>query len=106
METIVTNIKKHKYDVYIGRAGKGRDGYFGNPHPIGFCKICKRKHDREDCLKEYKRYFWERINSDNEFLERVRNLEGKILGCFCKPENCHGDIIVSWLNAGMPIRNN
>lgn len=29
--TRVVNIRKEAYDVYIGRAGKGQDGYFGNP---------------------------------------------------------------------------
>ncbi len=29
--TRVVNIRKKAYDVYIGRAGKGQDGYFGNP---------------------------------------------------------------------------
>ena len=31
MKTRVVNIKEEKYDVYIGRAGRGQDGYFGNP---------------------------------------------------------------------------
>lgn len=27
MKTTVVNLYKHPYDVYIGRAGKGQDGY-------------------------------------------------------------------------------
>ena len=34
MDTTVVNLFKNKYDVYIGRAGKGQDGYFGNPFPL------------------------------------------------------------------------
>lgn len=29
--TRVVNIRKESCDVYIGRAGQGKDGYFGNP---------------------------------------------------------------------------
>lgn len=29
--TRVVNIRKETCDVYIGRAGYGKDGYFGNP---------------------------------------------------------------------------
>lgn len=29
--TKVVNIRKDDNDVYIGRAGKGQEGYFGNP---------------------------------------------------------------------------
>lgn len=35
-ETTVVNIKTDSYDVYIGRAGHGHSGYFGNPFNIGF----------------------------------------------------------------------
>ena len=27
----MVNIRKESCDVYIGRAGQGKDGYFGNP---------------------------------------------------------------------------
>lgn len=96
--TKVVNIKENNYDSYIGRAGRGRDGYYGNPHPIGYCKLCKRIHDREDSLKEYRIYFNERIEKDVMFKANILLLKGQTLGCFCKPQNCHGDIIADYLN--------
>ena len=33
--TRVVNIREEDYDVYIGRAGRGMDGYFGNPFRLG-----------------------------------------------------------------------
>ncbi|GHV10010.1 hypothetical protein FACS1894162_2160 [Bacteroidia bacterium] len=33
--TKVVNIKNSRCDVYIGRAGRGQDGYFGNPFRLG-----------------------------------------------------------------------
>lgn len=95
--TKVVNLAQEKYDVYIGRAGKGQDGYFGNPHPVGFCRICKCIHDRAEALKEYGDYFYQRIRSDKDFLNKIMDLQGKVLGCFCKPKDCHGDIIVDFL---------
>ena len=29
--------------------------------------------------------------------EGNEKLKGKVLGCYCKPEACHGDIIVDFL---------
>lgn len=96
--TTVVNLYKELYDIYIGRSGKGKDGYFGNPHPIGFCKMCDCIHDRETSILAFNVYFNKRIKSDSEFVRRLQELKGKRLGCFCKPNNsCHGDIIVEYL---------
>lgn len=99
MPTTVVNFLREPYDEYIGRAGKGKDGYFGNPHPIGYCYLCKRTHDREDAIQEFKKYFYERVNKDLGFMIRVLELKGKTLGCFCKPLSCHGDVIAEWLDS-------
>ena|SRR3982751_3173289 len=73
-------------DVYIGRAGKGFDGYFGNP-------FTTKSASRSTVLKDYHLYVYSRIKSDPEFRERVLGLYGKRLFCFCKPKPCHGDIL-------------
>ena len=86
MNTKVVNKRKDKFDIYIGRPSK-----FGNPFIIG------KDGTREEAIEKYKQYFYERIKTDSEFKQEVLKLEGKTLGCFCKPATCHGDIIVSWL---------
>lgn len=96
--TTVVNCRCSKYDVYIGRAGKGQSGEFGNPHIIGYCPICKKTHDREDCIDAFKIDFLKRMENDIEFRTKVLALKDKVLGCFCKPAKCHGDIIVTYLN--------
>lgn len=99
--TQVVNVQKtRKPYTYIGRAGKGKDGYFGNPFSI------KSEKDRDSVIQQYKRYLWNRVNNDPEFRERLWALKGQTLGCFCKPHACHGDIIVSWIEAGGPYRVN
>lgn len=96
--TRVVNIHHdHDFDVYIGRAGHGFDGYFGNPH-------------RREPLLSFAAYFYNRIREDAEFRDRVSLLRGKTLGCFCRPHEgfqrqllCHGQIIAAWLDGCDPL---
>ena len=90
--TRVVNIHKEAYDVYIGRAGKGQDGYFGNPFRL------KQDMDRGGTLAGFREYFYRRLANDAEYRRRVHELQGKTLGCFCKPHPCHGDIIKEYLD--------
>jgi Domain of unknown function (DUF4326) len=92
MQTVVVNIYKEQFDAYIGRAGQGEDGYFGNPFRMA------NEISREDTVEKFQRYFTARIEKDVEFRRRVLALKGKRLGCFCKPQACHGDVIADWLN--------
>lgn len=91
-KTTVVNLYKEDYDVYIGMAGKGKDGYFGNPFTL------VQADDRGFVLARYKEYFYERIGRDAEFKRRVEELKGLRLGCFCFPKKCHGDVIAEYLN--------
>lgn len=99
MTTVVNLRRGEQYDVYIGRAGRGQDGYFGNPYAVGQrCLRCWRIHATPgDTLPCFRDYFNERVLKDASFRERVRGLAGKRLGCFCKPGPCHGDVIVEYL---------
>jgi len=76
--TWVVNLRKDRYDVYVGRAGRGEDGYFGNPFPLG-------EQSRGATIERYRGYFLNRLRTDEQFARRVRALKGKTLGCFCKP---------------------
>ena len=96
MQTIVVNIYKEPFNVYIGRGGRGEDGYFGNPFRM------EHGTRRADAIEKFQKYFTERIEKDSEFRRRVLELKGKKLGCFCKPKACHGDVIAEWLNKMEP----
>ena len=83
--------------VYIGRPGKGQDGYFGNPFPL------KKGTPRGSTLSQYMEWAKNRFLTDKEFAERVQALRGKKLVCFCAPPEgleasldgaiCHGQIL-------------
>lgn len=91
--TRVINIKSgYSYDIYIGRQGKDQDGYFGNPYVIN------ARRNRDDCIEAFISYFYNRLENDPDFKINVERLRGKTLGCFCKPQRCHGDIIAQWLD--------
>lgn len=90
--TEVVNIRYAACDVYIGRAGRGEDGYFGNPFRL------LSGMSRGATLDRYRSYFYGRLRTDPEFRQRIHALKGKRLGCFCKPYPCHRDIIKEYLN--------
>ncbi len=90
-KTKVVNIALgHRYDIYIGRAGKGQDGYFGNPFRLA------PGEPRGASLEKYRVYFYNRLETDKRC---VHALKGMTLGCFCKPHPCHGDIIAEYLDS-------
>lgn len=96
--TKVVNLKFEPYEVYIGRAGHGKDGYFGNPHPVDrYCSLCRTIHNRTEAIAAFKVDFYSRIEHDSQYKQRILALKDKTLGCFCKPGKCHGDIIVEYL---------
>jgi len=78
MEKVV-HCKKGHHDVYIGRPSK-----WGNPFIIG------KDGTREEVIRKYENY----ILGFPELLEQLSELKGKVLGCWCRPEACHGDVLI------------
>lgn len=94
---MIINIRTNPNVVYtyIGRAGHGLDGYFGNPVVPGIrCPQCRLVHGAPGstiaCFELYARA---RLAADPVYAARVRELHGKVLGCFCSPRPCHGHVL-------------
>jgi Domain of unknown function (DUF4326) len=88
MTTRVVNCKggNRNYDVYSGRWNYQirESSKWRNPFPA-------KKYGREKCIEMYREYIMNRP----ELLSLIPiELKGKVLGCWCKPEKCHGDILV------------
>lgn len=104
--TTIHNLYQEKMqdgDVYIGRPGRGQDGYFGNPIVVGrVCLVCQQTHTTGgDTLPCYRRWLWQKLKTDSVYKSRVKGLIDSRLFCFCKPKPCHGDILIKaieWLN--------
>ena len=54
--------------------------------------------DREEVIRKYK-YDFDYEKFPNKAKSEVCKLAGKRLGCFCKPQACHGDVLVDFLNS-------
>jgi hypothetical protein len=82
-------------NVYIGRGGvvfidnkrfPSRDSKWANPYKI------TRDISRGEVLQLYREYIISKIQRENLYAE-LRGLRGKNLGCWCAPEQCHGNIL-------------
>ena len=84
--TLVVNKRFHvatANDVYIGRPSM-----VGNPFAIG------PYGNREEVIAKFEHHARERIKTDKVFREYVKGLHGRTLVCWCKPQACHGDVLV------------
>ncbi len=88
--TKLVHCKREKFDVYIGRKTRDMPGsIWGNPYIVG------KDGTREEVIEKYKEY----ILSKPELLAQLESLRGKILGCWCSPQACHGDVLIELLNS-------
>ena len=62
---------------------------WGNPY--GYDK--KSRNSLKKCLERYE----EHIRRNPDLFNALTELEGKELGCWCKPSPCHGDILIKLL---------
>jgi len=82
----VVHCKKSPYDVYIGRPGKWGNPYSHKPGTQAKFLVASR----EEAIAAYEEYL---LNSP-ELMAALPELKGKVLGCWCKPLSCHGDILL------------
>lgn len=84
-ETYVVNIKHNpNYDVFIGRPS-----VWGNPYRIG------PNGTREEVIELYRKRL---LRCKALLLKCKTELRGKVLGCYCKPLPCHGDVLAEIAN--------
>jgi hypothetical protein len=86
IKTCVVHCTKSSFDVYIGRrSGKFKeDSIWHNPCRIG------KDGTRQEVIAKYRSY----ILGRPDLLALLPTLKGKVLGCWCKPDACHGDVLV------------
>jgi len=84
VKTTVVNINNSEHEVYIGRPSK-----YGNPYRIG------KNGTRLEVIIKFKEW----LLGNKELMNDIMELDGKILGCHCKPQRCHGDILVEVIEA-------
>jgi hypothetical protein len=78
-KTRVVDCRREHYDILIDRRTK-----WGNPYHIG------KDGTREEVIAKYR----ERLICSPHLMGALHELKGKTLGCWCKPQACHGDVLV------------
>jgi len=88
----VVHFKKEPYDIYIGRPSE-----WGNPFSHKENTIARfRVNSLDEALASYENW----VYSQPELILKIRKeLKGKILGCWCSPSRCHGDILAHIANS-------
>ena len=72
-------------NVYIGREnGKCKASVWANRH-----KLKDHNYDRDKVIE----LFRTDIMNDDESLQNIPDLKGKVLGCWCSPGRCHGEVL-------------
>lgn len=82
--TRVVHCKREPYDVYIGRGSK-----WGNPFKIGI------DGTRAEVIVKYCDY----IATQPHLLAALPEIKGNVLGCWCHPHACHGDVLAELADA-------
>jgi hypothetical protein len=86
MTTVVkVNRRNPNFTVYIGRQWAGLEqSKWHNPY-----HLYQYNNDRELVLKKYEHY----VRVHPELMKALPELVDQVLGCWCKPLSCHGDVL-------------
>ena len=79
----VVHCKRDRFDVYIGRPSK-----WGNPFVIG------RDGTREEVIAKYEAW----LRTQPHLVVALPELRRKVLGCWCSPQRCHGEVLARLAN--------
>lgn len=89
MPARVVHLKKEPYDIRIDRTTK-----WGNPF------VVNKDGTRKEVIAKYR--IW--LRTQPLLLKDIHELEGKVLGCWCKPKPCHGDVLAELANDREQVR--
>ena len=79
----VVNMRDEEYDVRIDRST-----ILGNPYKIG------KDGTRKEVIEKYRKRLWECIQLVDKLNKLAEMPDDTILGCWCKPKECHGDVLI------------
>ncbi len=81
--TRVVHCKREKYDIYIGRPTQ-----WGNPFTLS------TGESRAEVIAKYREW----LLRHPLLMAQIPTLRGKVLGCWCHPKACHGDVLAELAN--------
>lgn len=93
MTTTAVNVRVQDFDVYVGRAAlRARDprchvaSEWANPYRV--------QESIGETLDRYSDWLDRKLADDPAATGRLLSLRGKRLGCWCKPNPCHADVLI------------
>ncbi len=85
MKNCVVHVRHSNFDVYVGRRCKEFPrSMWANPFKIG------RYGTRKEVISRYEQY----VRNKPELMAALPELRNKVLGCWCAPLPCHGEVLV------------
>lgn len=86
MTTRVVHCRREPYDVYIGRPSIWGNPWSSKPSVIARYHVATRL----EAIEAFEKW----LRSNPQIMSKAKHeLRGKVLGCFCVPRPCHGDVL-------------
>ena len=89
--TVVANMRNGGDEALISWAKENghfqridRNSQWGNPYELG------KDGDRDTVCESYMYYFKKKLSLHQQLMD----IKGKVLGCWCYPERCHGNYLI------------
>lgn len=87
-----------KNHIYIGRdmsfyVKGAKCSIWHNPYPVKKPNKVYKNNKKHYTLDESLQLFREYVENSQTLLNRLCELNGKVLGCWCRPGRCHGDVL-------------
>lgn len=77
--TTVVHVHTDPFDIYIGGTSR-----WGNPYAVG-------PYTRSEAIDLYSTY----LMSRPDLVRALPELRDKVLGCWCAPKPCHGNLLAT-----------
>jgi hypothetical protein len=95
MTTKIVHCMRDKYDVYIGRYNARYNlpaSKWASPFPL------PKLHSESERYESVSKYWgWILLPEQKYLIHSLPELNDKILGCWCAPRLCHGDVLIELL---------
>jgi hypothetical protein len=96
MSTTVVNVRRDAEAVRVAinagiyvYVGRGRGSIWGNPFTWKPGTLAEFLVSKDEVLTRYEEW----LRAQPHLMAQIGTLAGKVLGCWCKPAPCHGDIL-------------
>jgi hypothetical protein len=97
MTATVVNKRARGFKPNANQRYIGRGSLFGNPFthlPLGRTKARFQVKTAEESMICFEAWFRERLANDVSLRQKLLDLDGHELVCYCRPAPCHGEILI------------